>query len=634
MIEIAMKNLKKYYGANEVLKDITFEIIRGDKVGIVGVNGSGKTTIFKVITGKENYEQGTMAISRDAVIGYLDQVPVFDDGVLVKDVLELAFTVEYEIQRNMHEFEEKMCETTDQGLEKIMKQYADLQDKFTAMGGYLIEERVSKICTGLKITEDFKEREFNSLSGGEKTTVMLGNILLKSCYLLLLDEPSNHLDVESLEWLEEYLREYQGTVIVISHDRYFLDKVVNKILDVEEGEVSVYHGNYSYFVEEKNKRLLEAMAAYKNQEKKIKSMEEAIKRFRQWGIQGDNEKFFKKAASIQKRLDKIERLKKPILERKKAAIDFNEAKRSGKDVFYAKNIVKAFDGVKVLDNLDAYISLGEKVAILGRNGCGKSTLIKLIMGEYEADDGEIKLGSNVKIGYLEQDVKFPNQEATVLESFRARYPCSDGEARWTLAKFLFYRDDVFKKVGSLSGGEKSRLRLCQLIHQDINTLILDEPTNHLDIESREMLEEALDTFNGTLIFISHDRYFVNSIAEKVMHLEGGKITEYMGNYDYYREKFQELNQDNEQREFRTKHASKEKNKPQKKIDEKANSSSSSSNLSNMEADLSILEKQIEDITNQMVTEKDYTKLATLQSTQEKLQKKYDCLLEKWLEYTG
>ncbi|QNO15089.1 ABC-F family ATP-binding cassette domain-containing protein [Alkalicella caledoniensis] len=624
MIEIALKNIKKYYGGNEIIKDISLEVIRGEKVGIVGVNGSGKTTLFKIITGNENHDQGTLAISKGAVLGYLDQIPVFSDGVLVSEVLEMAFQEEFKLLKEIRALEQGMAITTGKELDRIMKQYADLHDLYTFKGGYEIEERISKVCTGLKITEEFKGRQFNSLSGGEKTTVMLGKILLQTCNVLLLDEPSNHLDMESIEWLEGYLRDYRGTVVIISHDRYFLDRVVNKIIEVEAGEAEIYHGNYSYFVEEKNRRLLEAMNAYKNQEKKLKSMEESIKRLRQWGIQGDNEKFFKKAASIQKRLDKIERLKKPIMERKKAQLQFNAKDRSGKDVISMKGVNKSFDGEGILSSLDMELSYGEKVAILGKNGCGKTTLIKVITGQYSCEAGEVKIGSNVKIGYLEQNIVFPNEGETILGYFRDKYPCNEGVARSILSKYLFYGEDVFKKLGSLSGGEKSRLRLCQLIYDNVNTLILDEPTNHLDIESREMLEESLDDFKGTVLFISHDRYFVNGLAEKVMLLNDGKITEYQGNYDYYKEKCKDEASIGEKKNqictkkkeslSKPKVIQTNKVKPQEKI----------------EIEIEELEQIISSIEVKMQSELSLEQLQTLQNEKEELQNKLDLLLEAWV----
>ncbi len=629
MIEIALKNIKKYYGGNEILRDVTFEVKTGEKVGIVGPNGAGKTSIFKIITGIENFEVGDLSISKGATIGHLNQVPEYPPMYKVKDILNLAFEEEFKILEEMTKLESQMTKFEGQDLEKIIKAYGGLQDKFSHLGGYDVEERMSKVCTGLKITEEMQLKDFNSLSGGEKTTVMLGKILLQRTNILLLDEPSNHLDMDSLEWLEEYIREYNGTVMIISHDRYFLDLVVEKILEIEDGEIHVYHGNYTKYVEEKNRRILEAMEAYKNQQKQIKSMEDSIKRFRQWGIQGDNEKFFKKAASIQKRLDKIDKLRRPIMERKKAQIEFESSGRAGKDVIVLKNVRKTFDDKVVLESLNMYVSVKDKVAIIGKNGGGKSTLIKIITGEHIPDCGDVKIGSNVKLGYLEQEIIFNNPDSTVLEFFRNSYPCGEGEARNILSRYLFYGNDVFTKVKSLSGGEKSRLRLCQLIHQEVNTLILDEPTNHLDIESREMLEEALENFNGTVIFISHDRYFVNNIAHKIFELKDGRINEFVGNFDYYKEKVKERENFSLQT---TNNKGFECVKKGKGKDTHHSTFGVAKKLVlELEKKIKVLEEEISVIDVKMIGNLDYNQLANLYEEKQQLRKQLDEVLEKWYQ---
>lgn len=389
---------------------------------------------------------------------------------------------------------------------------------------------------GLHFTEAFLNKSFHKLSGGEKTTVLLGKVLVQGPDILLLDEPTNHLDMKAMDWLEEYLKAYKGAVIIISHDRYFLDQVAGKIVEIEDGKASIFHGNYSYYIKEKERLLLAEFEAYEDQQKKIKAMEKAIKRLRDWANKSDNEDLYKKAACMQKRLDKMEKLDKPALSQKKMDLSFSEADQSGKDVICAVGLEKAFGEKCVLKKTDLLVQYQEHVALIGANGCGKSTLVKILLGEQEPDDEVVKLGTRLKIAYLPQNVQFEDEELTVLETFKKDVVMTPTEARRTLAKFLFYGEQVFKKVKGLSGGEKSRLLLCKLLQQEVNLLILDEPTNHLDIESRENLEEALQNYNGTLIFISHDRFFINKLANRVSELESGKIKNYLGNYDYYKEK--------------------------------------------------------------------------------------------------
>lgn len=527
MIEISLNNVEKYYGANQVLKGITFQVLKGEKVGIVGRNGTGKTTLFKVIAGMENYDKGLISVSKGSQIGYLEQITNYPDEFRVIDVLKIAFHNEFKILSNLRELEARMSNVGGNRLESIIKKYGELQNLFESKGGYEIEEKLSKVCNGLGLNEKILNTKFKDLSGGEKTTVLLGKILLEEPDILLLDEPTNHLDMDSIDWIESYLLEYKGTVIIISHDRYFLDNVVNKVIEIERGKVNVFIGNYSSYAEEKEKVYLEELKRYENQQKKIKSMEESIKRLKDWANRGDNEKMFKRAFSMEKRLEKMEKVDRPIIDNDTMKLDFSIQNRSGQDVIIVERLYKEIGNKILFKDLNYSIKHGERVAMIGQNGSGKTTLIKTILGETLADKGEIKMGANVKIGYLQQNIYFNNEERTVLDTFREEYICSEGDARNILSKFLFYGEDVFKKVKYLSGGERARLRLCQLMYKDVNTLILDEPTNHLDIMSREMLEETLLQFKGTIIFISHDRYFINRIANKVVELSHGKLISYL-----------------------------------------------------------------------------------------------------------
>ncbi|RKD30510.1 ribosomal protection-like ABC-F family protein [Thermohalobacter berrensis] len=630
MIELSLNEIKKYYGANLVLENITFEAKTGEKIGIIGGNGTGKTTIFRIIAGIEEYDGGVLAIRKGASIGYLNQIPNYPKDYKVIDVLKTAFKKVLSIREDMVKLEEKMSKANEDELNKIMKKYGELQNKFEHMGGYEIEEKLSKICSGFKFTDKFVKRRFMTLSGGEKTTVVLAKILLQNPDILLLDEPSNHLDIESVEWLEDYLKEYRGTVLIISHDRYFLDRVVNRIVEIEDKKSSIYDGNYSYYVEEKERRLLAQYQEYQNQQKKIKAMEEAINRFKQWGNVGDNDKMFIKARNMQRRIERMEKVDKPILEKKKIQLNFSVDSRSGKDVVKVEGLKKSFGNKVVLDNLNLHVRYSEKVAVLGKNGSGKSTLIKILLNQYKWDKGEVKLGSNVKIGYLPQNIAFEDENTTVLETFMRSCNVIEGVARGILAKFLFYDEDVFKKVANLSGGEKSRLKLCQLMHQDINLLILDEPTNHLDIDSREMLEEALENFKGTLIFISHDRYFINKLATRIVEIQNKRLKEYLGNYDYYKEKKSEeyFKEDKKPKEVK-------KNK-KKKIKKKKVAKKDNSKL------IKKLEREIED-TEDLIKQKDkemeefasdYEKLNELYKEKDKLQQKLDSLLEEWVSLQG
>ncbi len=536
MIEIALKELQKYYGAHKVLHSISFEVLTNEKIGLVGANGTGKTTIFKIISGLENYDQGMLAIRKGASIGYLHQIPTYHENDTVLDILLEAFSHVLDIKKQMEALEDSMSSLHNRALEQTMKRYGELQIAFEAGGGYEMDEGLSKICDGLKFTEAFKARTFSSLSGGEKTTVQLGKILLQNPDILLLDEPTNHLDIDSIEWLEDFLRNYPGAVLMISHDRYFLDAAVKKIIEIEDGEATVYHGNYTFYLEEKDRQLMDQFASFKDQQKKLKAMEEAIARFKDWGTRSGNPKMFKKIANMEKRMSRMDKVDRPILERRRIQLHFQNSRQSGKDVIKIQGLTKTFGHQSILDHIDLQVRFGERLALLGKNGTGKSTLLKIILGQYPYDRGDVQTGANVKIGYLEQDIVFPNLELTVLDAFRENLSISEGEARKLLAKFLFYGEDVFRKVGNLSGGQKSRLKLCQLMMQDINLLILDEPTNHLDIDSRETLEDALEDFAGTLLFISHDRYFINKLANRIVELKSGKLVNYLGNYDYYREK--------------------------------------------------------------------------------------------------
>ncbi|WP_411469854.1 ribosomal protection-like ABC-F family protein [Bacillus thuringiensis] len=536
----SVNNVTKSFGGNIIFENISLEIKNGERVGLVGRNGSGKTTIFQLLTGMESLDAGAIHMKKGTRIGHVAQIPKFDESMTVYEVLSSAFKIEKELEREMRTLEKHMAEEQESSvLQKLMERYGIIQEKFAFLGGYEIEANIMKVANGLQVTELFP-RSFLKLSGGEQTKVSLAYMLLQKPDLLLLDEPTNHLDLFAVEWLEQFLKEYNGTVMVISHDRYFLDEVVTKIFDLEDGEIHVYHTNYSRFVEEKEERLLQEFQAYQEQQKKIKKMKEAIKRLREWANQANppNEGLHKRARSMERALERMQKLKKPILERKQMGLQFEGQDRSGKDVVVIKEVSKGFADHPLFNEVNLHVRFQERAAIVGRNGTGKTTLLKLLLEQIEPDAGEIRIGSSVKIGYLSQHA-YGKRKSNVLEAFREYVAVTEGEARHILAKFLFYGPAVFKKVTQLSGGEKMRLRLAQLMYQDINFLILDEPTNHLDIESREVLEEALEQYNGTILAVSHDRYFLNKLFEKTYWIDEHKLFEFAGNYAWARQKWEE-----------------------------------------------------------------------------------------------
>lgn len=537
MLELSLKSVGKYYNVTKVLENVTFDAKTGDRIGLIGRNGSGKTTIFKMIVGLEPHDGGNIIIRKDARVGYLDQIPEYDEIITVESVIKEALAEHYEAMGKLREMELQMSALSGVELDRLMSSYSKVQDKFISLGGYEMEEWYNRIVQGFNFSEEFLIQSFEKLSGGEKTSVLLAKILLTKPDILLLDEPSNHLDTHAIHWLEDYLKSYEGTVITISHDRYFLDNIVNKIVEVEHMVTEEYHGNYTYYVEEKERRIAALLEAYKNQEKKIKAMKEAIQRFYAWSHGGQNEDMIAKARNMEKRIERMDKIDRPKVNHRKARIQFSSSDRSANEALVLSDISKSFGDKDVLKKVDMDIRFGEFVGLLGKNGSGKSTIFKIIMDRMTPDSGTKNIGSRVKIAYLDQNVEFENENMTVIEMFRDIFECKEIEARSKLAGSLFFGEDVFKKVSSLSGGEKTRLKLCILMNSDVNFLLFDEPTNHLDIDSREMLELALESFKGTMLFISHDRYFINKIADRIDYLEDGSIKSYIGGYDYFLEKF-------------------------------------------------------------------------------------------------
>lgn len=539
MIEVGISSLTKLYSTNRIFENVTFDVKTKDRIGLIGRNGTGKTTLLKIIAGHEDYQGGQVFMKKGLTVGYLSQIPNYEDNNTVLDVLNEAFENLHAIKKEMDEIEKAFDCLTGDELQNAIYKYSSLHDSYELSGGYSINEKINRILYGLEISENMQKMEFNRLSGGEKTKVVLGKILLEEPELLLLDEPSNHLDIKSVEWLEGYLSTYDGTIVAVSHDRYFLDRVVNKIVELDSDGVQIYFGNYSKYVAEKELRFLQAMKEYENQQNKIKKMEEQIQRYRIWGEMRDSDKMYKRAKELEKRLEKIDRLDKPFIDKRTANFKINSMERTGKEVVKVEGIGKAY-GKKLFSDVSFTLFFSDSMCILGENGAGKSTILKIILDEIQPDSGNVKIGSNVKIGYLSQEVSFDNEDISIVDYFSYHYGISLREARMELAKILFTGEDVFKRISALSGGEKSRLKLGMLMHENVNTLILDEPTNHLDIESREVLEESLINYDGTLLFVSHDRYFVDKIATCIGELENKKFKLYNFDYEGYKQEKQRV----------------------------------------------------------------------------------------------
>ncbi|MCH1627025.1 ribosomal protection-like ABC-F family protein [Fredinandcohnia quinoae] len=616
MIICSANKVTKSYGGNTIFEDISFEMNEGARIGLVGRNGSGKSTLFKLIAAVETPDTGEIHWKKGTKIGYLTQIPDYHSQLTTKAVLKTAFKELLQIEEKMKILELEMSkETTGEHLEKLIKDYGDIQDQFSLQGGYEIESNIEKVVNGLSLN-NLLEKTFSTLSGGEKTKVGLGLSLLKNPDLLLLDEPTNHLDLMAVEWLGTFLKDYRGSVIVVSHDRYFLDEVVNRIFDLEDGEIKCYQTSFSGYVKEKEEQILREFQAYEEQQKKIKKMKEAIKRLKEWANRANppNEGLHKRARNMERALERMKKLDRPVINRKKMNFEVESLDRSGKDVIVLNNVFKQFGERVLFNHVNMHITYQQRVAIIGENGSGKSTILKMILNQIQADEGEIRVGSNVKIGYLSQQIFSESHDETIIEVFRNEVSVTEGEARQILARFLFYGYSVFRKVSQLSGGERMRLRLAQLMYQDINLLILDEPTNHLDIESREVLEEALDEYNGTILAVSHDRYFLNKLFDRIYWIDSKEVHCFEGNYTWAKEKMAKKMTDRKERKIV---------EPARiKIKEKTNDEV------NLEKELEIVEAKISELDQLLLGIQDLERIQQLYTKKEELEKQWEEIYER------
>lgn len=613
----AISNLTKFYSADLIFENITFEIVSGERIGLLGSNGAGKTTLLKILMGREDYHGGDVFFKQGLRIDYLDQVPTFPDEYKTIDVLLLAFDEIFNCQKELKRLEHLMASNPKE-LDSLVIEYGQIQQKYENLGGYRLKERLDKILVGLNIDELMQERKFNLLSGGEKSRVVMGKILLEEPDILLLDEPSNHLDIEYMGWLEDYLQTYQGAVVIVSHDRWFLKRSVNRIVELTRKRAELYDGGYDYYLEERERRLEQRYKEWEAKKKELDRLEEQKERYLIWGRSRDSEKMFKRAKELQKRIDKIILPEKPRLYEKKIVINNETISRSGNEVVRLEDVGHSFEENELFNSLDLVIYYQDRIGIVGPNGVGKTTLMKIMLGLLEPTSGKVKLGSRTKIGYLPQKITFDNENDDLIEAFQREHDITKTNARHELAKALFTGDDVFKTVRSLSGGEKSRLKLSIMFYGGVNVLFLDEPTNHLDIDSREKLEESLLSYDGTIIFVSHDRYFIDKISSKIIEIQPSFVKLYHGGFQFWQEKRDRYILENMQSEIEDanlegKNAYKQKKKQERIIRKHQKS------IENCRRKIAEFESEILHLEEKLEREKELEILQDLFSKKEKLE---------------
>ncbi len=533
MIEISVSGLKKSFeiGSN-ILDGVTFQVETGERVGLLGRNGAGKSTLFKILTGELDWDEGEVVVAKNRRVGLISQIPVYPAGYTVEDVLLTAFARHQKLAEEMAALTAAMA--AGDASEATLRRYGELSARFEGLGGYDTETAVNKVTAGLGISGDMRGQLFASLSGGEKTRVNLGRLILEDTDILLLDEPTNHLDLHAVEWLEDYVEKFRGTVVTISHDRYFLDRTITRVIELNAGRAEFYAGNYTFYAIEKERRYQEKLRQYEKEQAKIQQLQSAADKLHLWAFMG-NDKLHKRAFSMERRIERIRQTEKPTKARALTS-RFGEAEFAGDEVLHIKGLGKAFGSRPLFHDVDLLVEGGERIALIGDNGTGKSTLLKILMGEEEPDQGRVRFGPTVRPAYLPQIIYFDDPRRSILDTMLyAKRGMTTQTARDRLGAFNFRGEDVFKSVSVLSGGEQSRLRLCMLMDEEINLLVLDEPTNHLDIDSREWIEEAVEAYEGALLFVSHDRYFINRFATRIWELENGVITDYPVSFPRYRE---------------------------------------------------------------------------------------------------
>ncbi len=637
MIKIGFSEIDKFYGANQVLNQLTFDVHESEVVGILGANGAGKTTLFKLLLGSENWESGQIFISKQAKIGLLEQIPSVNPELDVRSYLESAFERLFEIQRDMKKLEHRLLTEQD---EALIEKYGKLQIAFEHGNGYLIEDKIDQICETLSITSEMQMHPYMKLSGGEKTRVNLAKILLQDVNVLLLDEPTNHLDLDTIEWLESFLMTFKGIVLIISHDRYFLDQTVTRIIEIKEGKAELYGGGYTFYASEKELRYEQQLSQFEQNQKKLKQLEAAAKRLHQWATQADNPKLHKQAFAIEKRIERMPKIEKPL---KESTIknQFVASSLRSKEMLKLDGVCKAFGDKKILEGLTAKVFYKDQIAILGHNGSGKSTLLKLIMNQLDLDSGLAEFAPSVNVAYLPQEIIFDNPNMTVLEFIMDALSLNEGQGRAVLAGYKFQQEMVFKKIGALSGGEKTRLKLCEMMQLKVNFLLLDEPTNHLDLKSREWIEDAIEDYTGTLVFVSHDRHFINKFAKKIWWLKDQKLRVIDGDYERYKaEKQSQIVDDKlEDHVEAVKYAPEVIKLEQSESDsvkiENSNKKKNTFMIEKLEQEMLNIENRLQTIEQEMATYfDDYQRVQALLEDKEVLETEYLEIFEKWEIYSA
>ena len=625
---LACNNISKSFGIDEIIKNASFHIEEREKAAIVGINGAGKTTLLRIIMGEYQADSGEVVIAKDRTIGYLAQHQnLTGDNTIYDELLSVKKDI-IELEQKIRRLELEMHSKEGAELEAVMEAYSKSTHQFELQNGYAYKSEVTGVLKGLGFEEADFDKRMNTLSGGQKTRVALGRLLLSKPDIIMLDEPTNHLDMNSIAWLENYLVNYDGSVIIVAHDRYFLDKVVTKVIEVERGVVSVFSGNYSDYAAKKKQLMDAKLKEYYNQQRDIKHQEEVIAKLKSF----NREKSIKRAESREKMLDKIDVIEKPITEQETMHFKLEPAKESGNDVLSIEGLSKAFGDNKLFENVSFEIKKGEKVALIGNNGTGKTTILKIINHIIEADAGKVRLGANVEIGYYDQEHNVLHMDKTAFDEIGDDYPdMTNTQIRNMLACFLFTGDDVFKKIKDLSGGERGRVSLAKLMLSNANFLILDEPTNHLDIMSKEILESALNRYTGTVLYVSHDRYFINKTATRIIELSANTVTNYIGNYDYYLEK-RDILAPKEMKAVREEKSTVVKDDWKSQKEEQARLRKKQNDILKLEKNIEKLEQENAELDEQLALPENYTdvqKLMKLNERKQEIEKQLEQLYEDW-----